>query len=132
MFDTDPHFDYNKFSNAHGDFGPGKAYVFDTSEYGEGQHLLVPAFQIGPRYGSYPDAAGTDISYQDFLKRYTLQVGPLQYPGETSAKYTEYSSLNLLMDFNTEDLYTKSREAGQWEGNYPQYDRSYGNNGGWG
>ena len=38
----------------------------------------------------------------------------------------------MLMDFNTEDLYTKLREGGQWEGTYPQYDKNYGQYDSWG
>ena len=83
-----------------------------------------------------PDGDGrgfgsTAFLQAQFLKRYTLQVAPLRYPSPTHPKYTEYSSTDLLCDFNTEDLYTKYRTDGQWEGNYPQYERTYGNSNNW-
>ena len=93
MFDTDPQFWYSKFSNTFGSKGPGNAYDFNTSKFGEGQYVLQPAYQIGPRDIAVPSDQGQE---PDFVKRYTLQVGPLQYP-DSSIKYTEYSSKYLLI-----------------------------------
>ena len=103
-------------------------YDFNTSEYGAGQYLLQPFFQLSSTSNSFPSTSGQ-------LKRFTLQVSRLDYEsaGADPELYSDYYNdgytySTRLLDLNSNDLYTKYRSAGQWEGNAsPDIDQDYGN-----
>ena len=107
-----------------GNFGPGSTYAFDTTEDGH-EHALSPAWQISTHSGAFP-------SKDPITKRVTIQVGQLDYEaageGEVSEEITnDMQSNKVLMDFNTEDLYTRNRGSDEWEGPWPEFQRNYGN-----
>ena len=114
-------FPYLRYMPGSGDFGEGDQYTFDTSNGDYGQVTLSPSWQLSNHSGTYP----TD---NPSIKRVTMQVAQLNYHAndEVAEEITnDMQSKKVLMDFNTEDLYTKARGSDEWEGPWPQFDREY-------
>ena len=116
-------FPYINYMPGSGDFGEGSLYAFNTST-DKGQFVLSPSFQIASHTGAYPVS-------DPILKRFTVQVAPLDYAAAGATPdallTTDVQSTKVLMDFNTEDLYTKQRNSTDWDGSWPQFNRNYAN-----
>lgn len=116
-------FPYINYMPGSGDFGEGSLYAFNTST-DKGQFVLSPSFQIASHTGAYPVS-------DPILKRFTVQVAPLDYAAAGASPdallTTDVQSTKVLMDFNTEDLYTKQRNSTDWDGSWPQFNRNYAN-----
>ena len=90
--------------------------------------LRMLTLQLSSTSNSFPSTSGQ-------LKRFTLQVSRLDYEsaGADPELYSDYYNdgytySTRLLDLNSNDLYTKYRSAGQWEGNAsPDIDQDYGN-----
>lgn len=135
FYDSDLKFEFARSSNEYGTHGPGTAYYFDTDLYSENnqQYALSPFLNIGPLNMAYPmDATEGQLDNDTaMVKRLTFQVGTLRYPTNPDPLLLKFSDPFMLMDFNTADLYTRKKSAGEWEGLYPQYERAYAGDGSW-